>query len=207
MQTLKPEVRERINNAAAVVFEKYGYERASMRTIAQKARMTAGNLYRYYKNKETLFEALVEESYQINKSIILSAREGIMHDPEFKIESVPRIVNAIAQTLFPIRNATMILYHHSKGTKYEHMYTEMFDILSELYFNSFKANTDFSDERARTVASLNSYYFINANLNALMHSSSIEEFKKILQDNILFHRYGIYGYMRAAIPVEDLWNA
>ena len=60
MQVLKDEVRKNIRDAAIKTFKEYGYQKASMRNIAEDAGMSVGNLYRYYKNKEDLFGELVK---------------------------------------------------------------------------------------------------------------------------------------------------
>ena len=59
MQVLKEEVRQRIIKSARREFKKCGFEKASMRSIASSDNMTVGNLYRYYKNKEDLYGAII----------------------------------------------------------------------------------------------------------------------------------------------------
>lgn len=58
-QVLKPEVRDRILGAALVAFASRGYAATTMSAIAQEAGVAVANLYRYYANKEELFEAVV----------------------------------------------------------------------------------------------------------------------------------------------------
>lgn len=60
-QVLKPEVRDRILNAAVVAFATKGYAAATMNDIARSAGVAVANLYRYYANKEELFAAAVPE--------------------------------------------------------------------------------------------------------------------------------------------------
>lgn len=59
MQVLKEKTRETINKAALVLFREYGYQKVSMRQIAKASEMTVGNIYRYYLNKDELFETLL----------------------------------------------------------------------------------------------------------------------------------------------------
>ena len=59
MQYVKPELRERIVSAAGDEFYHKGYEGAAMRDIAAAAGTSLGNLYRYYKNKQELYAAVV----------------------------------------------------------------------------------------------------------------------------------------------------
>lgn len=64
MQYLKEEVRNNIiTNAVDEFFEK-GFNEANMRNIAKKSKMTVGNIYRYFKNKEELFDIVVQPAYK-----------------------------------------------------------------------------------------------------------------------------------------------
>lgn len=54
---------ERIHEAARREFLEKGYRSASLRCIVKAAGVTTGALYGYYKSKEALFAALVEEPY------------------------------------------------------------------------------------------------------------------------------------------------
>lgn len=59
-QYLKEELRIKIIESAKNEFVSKGYEKASMRMIAKKSGMTAGNLYRYFDNKEQLYKYFVD---------------------------------------------------------------------------------------------------------------------------------------------------
>ncbi|PLY01440.1 MAG: TetR/AcrR family transcriptional regulator [Desulfuromonas sp.] len=58
-QRLKQEVRERILAAAVQVYAEQGYGAARLVDIADRAQVGTGNLYRYFKGKEALFNELV----------------------------------------------------------------------------------------------------------------------------------------------------
>lgn len=59
MQYTKQEVRNRILTSARQEFYEKGYEGAAMRSIAAAAGTSLGNLYRYYRNKQELYAAVV----------------------------------------------------------------------------------------------------------------------------------------------------
>ncbi|MGI6622212.1 MAG: TetR/AcrR family transcriptional regulator [Acetivibrionales bacterium] len=59
MQVIKPKIRESILASAEKEFSEKGFSAASVRSIACNAGTSAGNLYKYYKNKEALFLAVV----------------------------------------------------------------------------------------------------------------------------------------------------
>ena len=68
MQTLKKEIKERIMNAARAEFREHGFARAKMRSIAERAGVSTGNLYTYFPNKDNLFCTLVKPAVdQINE--------------------------------------------------------------------------------------------------------------------------------------------
>ena len=69
-QVLKEESREMILEAAKDEFMENGFKESSMRRIAQKSKMTVGNLYRYFKNKEDILEVIVAPAYRaVNKMV------------------------------------------------------------------------------------------------------------------------------------------
>lgn len=59
MQYLKTDVRNRILESAEKEFQQNGYLNASIRTIAENAGISLGNVYRYFSNKEALFSAVL----------------------------------------------------------------------------------------------------------------------------------------------------
>ena len=64
MQVLKQEVKQKIKKAAISEFEQNGYQKTSMRSIASSAGVTVGNLYRYFKNKDDLFNVIIQPAFQ-----------------------------------------------------------------------------------------------------------------------------------------------
>lgn len=58
MREKSEQTRLRIIKAAAKEMQKMGYQKASMRRIAESAGVTAGAMYWYFEGKEQLFEAI-----------------------------------------------------------------------------------------------------------------------------------------------------
>ena len=58
-QILKEDIKQRIDDAALETFCEMGYQGAVMADIARLAGVSVGNIYRYYTNKEELFNILV----------------------------------------------------------------------------------------------------------------------------------------------------
>lgn len=59
----KEELRRVILDAAREIFVYQGYESFSMRRLAEKIEYSPGSVYLHFKNKEELFECLVDESF------------------------------------------------------------------------------------------------------------------------------------------------
>jgi AcrR family transcriptional regulator len=59
----KEELRRVILDAARNIFVHQGYESFSMRKLAEEIEYSPGSVYLHFKNKEELFERLVEESF------------------------------------------------------------------------------------------------------------------------------------------------
>ncbi len=117
MQVLKESVRNSIVEAAILEFFEYGFQNANMRRIADKANITVGNIYRYYKNKETLF-----------KEILLPAERAIddlgSFDEELNITSIKTIddvnqlVTFLMSVLKPYTREIYIMTLDSSGSHY-----------------------------------------------------------------------------------------
>lgn len=60
MQTLKENVLQRILLTARKEFISQGVKDTSIRTIASKANVSVGNIYKYFKSKDELFCAVLQ---------------------------------------------------------------------------------------------------------------------------------------------------
>jgi AcrR family transcriptional regulator len=74
----KAEFRTQILDAAREIFVHDGYQSFSMRKLAQRIEYSPGSIYLYFKNKQELFDCLVEESFEQ----LLKALQTIQSQPE-----------------------------------------------------------------------------------------------------------------------------
>ncbi|HPE00081.1 MAG TPA: TetR/AcrR family transcriptional regulator [Bacillota bacterium] len=117
MQVLKESVRNAIVEGAILEFFEFGFQNANMRRIADNANITVGNIYRYYKNKETLF-----------KEILLPAERAIddlgNFDNEINItaiktiDDVNQLVAFLMSVLKPYTREIYIMTLDSSGSHY-----------------------------------------------------------------------------------------
>ena len=75
-QVLKDEVRDSILESAREEFLEHGFEDSSMRRIAQKSKMTVGNLYRYFKSKDELSDVIVSPTYVLISRMVEKLTDG-----------------------------------------------------------------------------------------------------------------------------------
>jgi AcrR family transcriptional regulator len=88
----KIKVRERIIDAARVVFAKYGYKKTTMDDIAIGAQKGKSSIYYYFKSKEEIFEAVVEtESKLLFDDIIRKVNLPISAKEKFRIYVFTRL--------------------------------------------------------------------------------------------------------------------
>lgn len=66
---LKSETRNRIFKIAAELFSRDGFYKVSVREICEAAGVTKPVLYYYFKDKDALLKALVEETFNINEKL------------------------------------------------------------------------------------------------------------------------------------------
>ena len=60
------DTKEKILHTALRLFARNGYEAASVSDIAGELGITKGALYRHYKNKQDIFNSIVERMYQVD---------------------------------------------------------------------------------------------------------------------------------------------
>ena len=123
-QTLKEETREAIIQSAKEEFLEKGYKDASMRSIASKAKMTVGNLYRYFKNKEDINLSIVGDTLkQIDEVLKNLTDNGVsfetrVYDIKADTSQLRRMLDDLADKLVDIYFAHRIEFNilmlHSK---------------------------------------------------------------------------------------------
>ena len=124
----KTETHNRIIPAATQEFLEKGFQNASTRSIAARAGMTSGGLYRHFKDKEDMFAALVEPALAeatawMDKHVrrgyggALSGDFGAMwEDSE---------IDMIREVVYPNLDAFRLILCCSQGTRYENFIDDL----------------------------------------------------------------------------------
>jgi len=96
----KEELRRGILDTAREIFVRGGYESFSMRKLAEKIEYSPASVYLHFKNKEELFECLVEESF----ARLLKTLMGLRNGPQWQdpVEELKKAFRAYVE--FGLRN-------------------------------------------------------------------------------------------------------
>lgn len=117
-------------------FLEKSYLGASMREIAAAAGVTTGALYRYYTDKEALFEALVEEPSRVFADRYRERQREFSAQPlESQLQSIPEVTdresNWMMNYLYDHFDAFQLLACHAAGTRYENYIDTLIAIEAE----------------------------------------------------------------------------
>lgn len=110
-----------------------GFRDASMRNIAARLGVTTGAIYRYYSDKEALFDALVSEAAGgLVEEYRRVQREFSAMPLEKQLENLPKISDDgqmwMMEYLYDHFDAFKLIACHSAGTSYEHYLDILIDI-------------------------------------------------------------------------------
>lgn len=141
MQRKKEDVKLKIRVNARKLFFETGYKDVSMRDVAEKSEMTVGNIYRYYENKEILFDEIVKSCYDkviklikvsdlvqkfVQNKVVIS-QKGIYKNSKFKkflLETIIKIISDNSAELY-------ILLNNSQTSKYDNFPEQIMSIIQE----------------------------------------------------------------------------
>jgi len=107
MKTTKGEqTRARILDAALVLFRKHGYERTTMRAVAESAGVSLGNAYYYFESKESLIQAFYGRTHDQH----LAACEPILEREKDFRKRLEGVMKAKLQTIAPYHRFAGVLF-------------------------------------------------------------------------------------------------
>ncbi len=184
MQYQKQQMREAILKAAEQEFTEMGYEKASMREICKRAGTSVGNLYRYFENREALFDALVGDLYRRIRFLIRD--EIFVRQDTYDIPGIARhAAGVLFQNFGEDARRLRILLLHSKGSRYDDVMTEFSQllharILQEQFGNRYSDTADF-------LCSLLATGLMDAIRNLVRSDLSVEDTTALFEKVLFFY--------------------
>jgi len=154
MQYQKEEVRARIFASALDEFEKYGFKDANMRRIAKAAQAATGNLYRYFKSKDDIFDEIVKVAY---KRISVFIEEASMLE-EYRRGDLKQLAGYITEGIMQIHagygRELLVIADKSAGSKHENFLQVLCDMVFERIKNEMSFDIKDTDDILLRILSL-----------------------------------------------------
>ena len=176
---ISEEKRNKIFDAAIKEFAEHGYESANINSIALKAEVSIGSIYKYFKNKEELYLAIIHFGVESLKGIL----EGIICSEEDLLGKIEKIIRAIQSysrsnvSLTKLYNQ-MTNENHS-GLVWE-IVSDMEGVTAKLYASFIKEAKDAGKVRNDVDEKLFAYFLDNLFI-LLQFSYSCEYYKERLK--------------------------
>ena len=125
-QNENKETRQHLLECAKREFLEKGYMKASLRNICKEAGVTTGALYFFFKDKEDLLAALVEEPLRQLYAIMEEHYATEMHNED-------QVAQQIIRQMYANREAFLLLLTKSQGSRFENCLDEVVDISEQQY--------------------------------------------------------------------------
>lgn len=123
MRLLNDELARKILEASKKEFLEKGFQKASLRSIAASVNVTTGAVYKYYENKEALFDALVkkpaDELYELYRSYNEDFSDQDMSEQLSELsDGIEDDTDGILGFVYQNYDAFKLIACCSQGTKY-----------------------------------------------------------------------------------------
>ncbi len=198
MQVKKEEITNKILEAATFLFREVGYKQTSIAKIAQKAEISTGNLYHYFKSKDELFEAVLPKEFassfraKLNKATRLTFGHSKITNDNPSLRNYWKAIEDLLSISSLEKDRLLILLTRADGTSFEPFREEAINLMTEQALK-YARSTDPTFERTPDVAYLvREIYssFITTITNILRDSESPTETQRRL---ILLRTYHLTG--------------
>lgn len=208
MSELSEATKDKILQSAKAEFLEKGFTNASLRTIAANAGLTTGAMYRHFKDKDSLFCALVDEA--INKTVAIVSEGSVenhetLEDPVGGAHSQDeqREVLGFIDFIYENFDAFTLLLTKSAGSTHEHFMDEV----SDLYTNILLKTIHWMKEKynvTKPIDDMSIHILANATINSfaeiVLHKMDKEEALIFIGNIMEFFHFGFMHML--GLPCE-----
>ncbi|MBB6214409.1 hypothetical protein HNQ80_000489 [Anaerosolibacter carboniphilus] len=202
VQYKKDEIKDRIDGAALKIFAEKGYRDTKISEIGEWAGVSIGNIYRYYKSKDEIFDANVPGNFlEIVKKLLWSKISAIKEtDAKFveQSESFWLVNHEVIQFMVDHREHMLIVFHKNTGTKYENAKRELVEFLLHALqvIHPIQYGQFLAENKQELVIRLIYENLIHMTLCILRDTKNIEEVRQHLKSIHSYHMFGIISLFR-----------
>ena len=187
-QKLKPEIRDRILENALAAFMENGYKNTSMKKIAVHSNIAVGNIYNYFKDKEELYEIIVQP--------VFSAINNLFEEPpvSFDLSGIEQKIIKFLAIYKSNKKIFMMLLENNSNTRFEKFTISIIDNFAaaiKRWINQMEIKVVRPDNNVFIKAFTTAY--IRGIISIL--SEDIDEVNKLkeLYDFLSFMKNGLYS--------------
>ena len=180
--------QEAILDAAASVFAERGYHGANIPVICERARVSTGALYKYFRNKEALFRAVLDRGVDI----IQAFYDGIAPGEIFA--TIARVLEAIVP-LADSHRPYLILYIDIGGyslNTFADYISERFEGVGQDFFHRLVEAAKARGEVDARIASDHAAYLIDSYVILFAYSLVSEHYRR-RSERFLQHGHALPG--------------
>ncbi|MCF7913440.1 MAG: TetR/AcrR family transcriptional regulator [Candidatus Cloacimonetes bacterium] len=206
MQVLKDDVRSEILRQARREFLEKGFRLASLREIAGRAGMTAGNIYRYFKSKDELFRELLAPIIGNIEMMKLNLRKHDQETPKgsgAEVDEHKAMIVAVYGFIMKYREDLKLLLTGAGGSSLEGFKEELIRWYGEIYMKALQEAWQIMGEgdfkiNARTVY-LISQSVADSLIEAIVNEYSLQEVIAVAEEMQSFFEGGTQHILKAKL--------
>ena len=201
-QILKEDIKRRIDDAALEIFCEMGYQGAVMADIARVAGVSVGNIYRYYKNKEELFNILIPLDIINGLRDMVGSKFMIADGMDLKnarhAPAMDLMDERFLDYLVTYRRQIFIIMEEKEGIPYQGFKDELVGLMTEMalrYTNTVDQPIHIDELKQRMLRLIYENLY-NAVVEILKTFSRRDEIKAAFDNLLDYHFFGVPGLMR-----------
>lgn len=201
-QVRKEKIKNRIDKAALQQFYEHGFTKATMMDIAREAGIATGNLYRYYKSKEELFESVIpekdaNEAFSLAKARLVALNGMNVNEAIFS-EEIKRIDAQIVEFYMKHKMQIIVATDKSQGTKYENVKEELCEMMI-CYIREYMKNRGkkdfFKDKIKNGVFRIIMRNFVQAIIEIIKISKTEKDFAYAFKSLVEYQEMGMDKFL------------
>ncbi len=195
--------QENILRAGKEEFLKKGFLEASLRTIVKNAGVTTGAFYGYYKSKEELFDALVEEQEKYFMDTFVGAQNEFADlPPEEQPDNMSDIswncMKHLLEYMYDNADVFKLILMHSEGTKHAgfvHALAEIEIDATDAFLNVLHRLGHKTRHMDRHLEHMIVSGYFSAFFETIIHDMPLEQAKTYISELKDFYTAGWYKIM------------
>lgn len=188
MQYQKAEVRERILAAARKEYLAHGFHGGNISNIAAEAGVPVGNLYRYFKGKEGILDAIVKPAYENLPKLMNDLQQIAISDTLTPSQTMQILGNTLLEFCDAYGDNMLILTDCCRGTRYEDFSDYLNGQVARVLENKLYGSAD--DMQTKFVQIV-SKAFCGSLFDVLRMHLGHEQKQEMLERNLKFYFYEV----------------